>query len=54
MGWETGLVRILLVPWLSFKPLAGKDGARLVEHGSEKKKWQNYFAKSEACASSSH
>ena len=47
-------MRILLVPWISVKPFAEEDGARLGECGSEKRKWQNYFAKSEACASSSH
>lgn len=47
-------MRILLVPWISFKPLAEEDGARLGEGGSEKRKQQNYFAKSEACAGSLH
>lgn len=42
------------MPWISFQPLAEEDRARLGECGSEIGKRQNYFAKSEAPASSSH
>lgn len=37
-----------------FQTVAVEDGARLGERGSEKRKWQNYSAKSEICASSLH